>query len=85
MLSPLLLSSSINKGRISSLFFSKVHALHKTLQYLITQQQLLLVPLSTPPVVVAASTVHPEWHQFDKLVPDLFPLGACSSCLNGKY
>ena len=84
MLSQLLLSSLVNKGRISS-FFSKVHALHKTLQHFVTHQQLLMVPLSTPPIAAATNTVHPEWHQCDKLVPNLLPLGACASCSSGKY
>ena len=80
MLSPLLLSSSVNKGRISSFFFSKVHALHMTMQHPVTHQQLLLVPPSTPPIATVVDTVHPELHQFDKLSPDLLPLGACASC-----
>ena len=79
MMSPLLLSSSVNKGRISTFFFSKVHAQHKTLQHPVTHQELLLVSLSTPPVAVVADTDHLEWHQSDKLVPNLLPLGACAS------
>ena len=85
MLSPPLLSSSVNKGRISSFFFLQGSC---TAQDSATScNSSITSPGSSvnPPVAVAVDTVHTEWHQCDKLVLDPLPLGACASCSSGKY